>query len=95
MFGFKKLKSKERQSERYPTFNGAEVYGTHTKFRCAAVVRDISETGARLRLTNNEKPPDHITIRVTGYDDTMSGTVCWRSDGEIGIKFDEPLKATD
>ena len=95
MFGFKKLTSKERKSERYPTFNGAEVYGTHTKFRCAAVVRDISETGARLRLTNNDSPPDHITIRVNGYDDKMTGKVCWRNNGEIGIMFDEKLEANE
>ncbi|HSM41682.1 MAG TPA: PilZ domain-containing protein [Afifellaceae bacterium] len=95
MFGIKKLKSKERKAERYPTFNGAEVYGTHTKFRCAAVVRDISETGARLRLTTNDTPPDHITIRVTGYDDTMKGKICWRNDGEVGVMFDEPLKAAE
>jgi hypothetical protein len=95
MFGFKSKKSRERESERYPTFNGAEVYGTHTKFRCAAVVRDISETGARLRLSDNESPPDHVTIRVNGYDDKMSGTVCWRNDGEIGIQFDQKLDSDD
>ena len=95
MFGFKKLTSKERKSERYPTFTGAEVYGTHTKFRCAAVVRDISETGARLRLTSTDAAPDHVTIRVNGYDDKMCGKVCWRNDGEIGILFDEKLESND
>ncbi len=92
MFGFKRKKTLDRESERFPTFQGAEVYGTNSKFRCSAVVRDISETGARLRLTNNEVPPEHVTIRVTGYDDKMTGKVCWRNDGEIGIQFDEKLK---
>lgn len=92
MFGLKKKRGKQRASERYPTFQGAEVYGSDSKFRCSAVVRDISETGARLRLSGGETPPDHITIRVHGYDDKMSGKVCWRKDGDIGIEFDKKLK---
>ena len=92
MFGFKRKKVTERESERYPTFQGAEVYGSHSNFRCSAVVRDISETGARLRLSGNEVPPEHVTIRVTGYDDKMTGKVCWRNNGEIGIQFDEKLE---
>ncbi len=95
MFGFKKKKGREREAERYPTFQGAEVYGTNTKFRCSAIVRDISETGARLRLSGGESPPEHVTIRVNGYDDKMTGKVCWRNNGDIGIQFDEKLKPVD
>ena len=95
MFGLKKKRAKRRESERYPTFQGAEVYGTETKFRCSAVIRDISETGARLRISGGEIPPDHITIRVNGYDDTMRGRVCWRKNGDVGVEFDEKLKTGD
>ncbi len=48
-----------------------------------------------MRLTTNETIPDHVTIRLTGYDETMKGKVCWRIDGEIGVMFDEPLKTTE
>lgn len=92
MFGLKKKRERQRETERYPTFQGAEVYGTDSKFRCSAIVRDISETGARLRFSGGESPPDHVTIRVHGYDDTMSGRVCWRKNSDVGIEFDEKLK---
>lgn len=95
MFGFRKKRERQRESERYPTFQGADVYGTETKFRCSAVVRDISETGARLRFSGGEIPPDHITIRVHGYEESMSGWVCWRKNGDVGIRFDEKLKTAD
>ena len=48
-----------------------------------------------MRISGGEIPPDHITIRVNGYDDMMRGRVCWRKNGDVGVQFDEKLKTGD
>lgn len=54
-------------------------------------VRDLSDTGARIRLTAPEDiwPPAALLILKT--DQAYEARVAWRRDADIGLEFIRPL----
>jgi uncharacterized protein YceH (UPF0502 family) len=64
------------------------------------VVRDISDTGARLELPGEIALPDHFELYIEKRNQTRRVTLKWRHGKEIGVAFDDaaaakPPAATD
>ena len=80
--------TKKRQSSRQKSFLHGFVYFGKSLSAVNCLVRDISDTGARLKFS--APPPDtealELCIPVKGV--SFYSKVRWRSGGEIGIVFD-------
>ncbi len=59
--------------------------GRHSTMYC--VVRDISDTGARLQIPNAMQVPDtfELIIELDGFEAACE--VAWRNETELGLKF--------
>ncbi len=80
-----------RQSERKRVLKGGKIAFAA---RCASlpcVVRDISDTGARLQVKDHSSVPEtfELLIELDGFEADVE--VVWRRTGEVGVVFlDEP-----
>ncbi len=56
------------------------------------VVSDVSETGARLAVSNNASVPDNFVLMLSRNGAARRYcSVVWRRDAEIGVKFARSL----
>lgn len=53
-------------------------------------VRNISRTGARLRVEESYWIPEHFTIDIPSEGLRRTCRVQWRNAVDLGVKFDEP-----
>ncbi|NNF79585.1 MAG: PilZ domain-containing protein [Rhizobiales bacterium] len=54
------------------------------------VVRDISETGAKLKVDTGRHPPDRFQLQIELDGLSANCTVVWRNEQHIGVEFAEP-----
>ena len=77
----------QRQSDRKRVLKGAKIAFAA---RCASlpcVVRDVSETGARLQVKDQSSVPEtfELLIELDGFE--VACEVVWRKCGEVGVQF--------
>ena len=53
------------------------------------LVKDISETGARIILPMATSLPKKIMLRVTGEATPMSASVIWQTGSKCGLEFND------
>jgi hypothetical protein len=53
------------------------------------LVRDLSETGAKLELSENVVIPDVIDLYIPKKDETLRASVLWRYGDLIGVAFNK------
>lgn len=63
------------------------VYFDNSPSAVECVVRDISETGARLKFQNFPAIADTLELHVPVKGQKFRANVEWHEDGEIGIAF--------
>lgn len=51
------------------------------------VVRDISETGAKLKVDTGRHPPDQFELQIELDGLVATCTVVWREGQELGVEF--------
>ena len=69
---------------------GVLAYAERSTF---CVVKDISPTGAQLRLFGSVPADAAVALRV-GDEDAVNGRIAWVRDMSAGIEFDDPIDAT-
>ncbi|MDQ6433570.1 PilZ domain-containing protein [Mesorhizobium sp. LHD-90] len=77
-----------RQEDRRRVFKGARLtfnkgYGA---FEC--VVRNVSESGARLVFGDTSAIPSHFDLLMSGEERARKATVRWRSVTALGVSLD-------
>lgn len=76
-----------RASPRVKTFlRGCISYDKHAA-AADCLVRDISETGAKLELSENVVIPYLIDLYIPKKDETLRANVLWRYGDLIGVAF--------
>jgi len=65
----------------------AEISFAGGAFRQDCIVRDLSETGARLVLKDDINLPAEFRITLTNRPEVSRAAVRWRSAGHVGIEF--------
>lgn len=80
----------KRQAPRKRVLKGATIAFNNRSSTLSCMVRDISETGARLRVSKDLAVPARfdLLIEVDGLEAPC--TVAWRRGEEIGVTFDAP-----
>jgi hypothetical protein len=78
----------ERNAPRQKTLLRGYVYfgGSPTAVEC--VVRDISETGARLKFQNPPTVTDTLELHIPVKGQTICAKLKWNKSDEIGIAFE-------
>jgi hypothetical protein len=64
---------------------GRLVFGQDFTAECT--IRDISRTGARLRVASGAAIPDRVTLIDLPHGRAYAGQVVWRWEDELGVSF--------
>ena len=76
----------QRRGQRHPHFGVAHIRAANG-FKEEAIVRDISEHGARLQFRAPRLVPDTVEIRIPKLGIEVEATVRWRSLNAFGVQF--------
>ena len=83
-----------RASRRQKSFLRGVVYFDKRRSETACLVRDLSEDGARIVLSQTITIPDVIELQIPQREQTLSARVQWRRADEVGLSFSKPDTAT-
>ena len=84
----------KRRSERSPRW--AECAVTYPGgYQREGVVLDMSVTGARVRFRTQSSMPQWVLINIAKLNIEQRAEVVWQTDHECGLRFVEPLTATN
>jgi hypothetical protein len=80
----------KRRAPRKRVLKGAMIAFNNRSSTLSCTVRDISDTGARLRVAKDQAVPARfdLLIEVDGLEAPC--TVAWRRGEDIGVTFDAP-----
>jgi PilZ domain-containing protein len=83
-----------RASRRQKSFLRGVVYFDKRRSETACLVRDLSEDGARIVLSQTITIPNVIELQIPQREQTLSARVQWRRADEVGLSFSKPDTAT-
>ena len=85
----------KRASTRKRVLKGGMIIFNDRCSTLSCTVRDLSETGARLRVAKGAAVPDRFDLSVDTDGLDAPCTVAWRKGEEIGVRFDSlPTKGS-
>jgi hypothetical protein len=76
---------KKRAADRIPTLAPAQITRAGRVIDC--VVKDISATGARLRVPDAGAVPQQFELLIKGTGEYRPAHVRWRRKAEVGVSF--------
>ncbi len=80
-------KSNQRSRNRIPARYHAYLHAATGAVISDCLVKDISETGARIILPEAARLPKQIMLRVTGEATPMRASVVWQAGAKCGLEF--------
>ena len=75
-----------RSAQRHRTLKGARIVFNDGRSAFDCQVRNLSDTGARLRVTSVIGVPDHFDL-VFDDGQQFAAEIAWRKETEIGVQF--------
>jgi hypothetical protein len=81
--------AERRSSARQKSFLQGRIYFNNRRSSVDCLIRDYSETGARLKFSESVVVPEAIELYIPNKEEFHRGRVQWRSGDEMGIAFDE------
>jgi hypothetical protein len=83
-----------RQARRHRTLKAAKILPMNDWSATDGVVRDQSDTGARIACAKPEKVPDEFRLVVVKEATIQPCTVRWRNKEQVGVSYEgEPKPA--
>jgi hypothetical protein len=82
--------SEQRGAHRSRTFLKADIDINGGLSRLSCIVKDLSDTGARLAVSDGILLPDTFRLRLSKPDRWVQASVRWRRGEFVGVHFDEP-----
>lgn len=80
--------AERRRERRRRSLKGAIVRFNNSLIAREAVVRDMTETGARLKVMDAWLLPEKIRFQFNGEANSRAARVVWRERGEAGVSFE-------
>jgi hypothetical protein len=84
----------QRSNTRRRSFLRAKVLFPNKAATMDCLVRDISETGARLDIGSQAVVPERFDLHIPQKDVTYRATIRWRALEEMGVAFECANAAT-
>ncbi len=83
-----------RKAKRFRTLKAAKLLPMDTWASTSGIVRDQSQTGARIAVDEPHKVPDEFRLVVVKEATIQPCTVRWRDKQQLGVKYEgEPKPA--
>jgi hypothetical protein len=79
--------AERRQASRQKSFLRGLVYLGNSPSAVSCLVRDVSDTGARLTFSGPIATTETLDLHIPVKGQTLRGKVKWREADEIGISF--------
>ena len=86
--------NERRASRRLKSFLRGVVYFDKRRSETACLVRDLSEDGARIVLSQTITIPDIIELQIPQREQVVAARVEWRRADEAGLSFCKAEMAT-
>jgi hypothetical protein len=86
--------SERRETRRQKSFLRGFVYFDRRRGVMSCLVRDLSDEGARIILSQGVTIPEMINLHIPQREQTFNAQVQWRRGDEIGLAFIEGETAT-
>lgn len=80
------IKPEQRQSQRHRTLLGGKIVFNAGRSVLDGVVRNLSETGARIQTENALAPPPAFRLDLPDGR-SFECVVVWRAMGSLGVQF--------
>lgn len=80
----------KRAALRKRVLKGARIAFNERSSTLSCTVRDLSETGARLRVAQGQAVPAKFDLIIDSDGFEASCSVVWRRNEEVGVRFDAP-----
>ena len=87
--------SERRQAGRRKSFLRGLVYFDNKHGALSCLVRDLSDEGARIVLSENVTVPETFDLHILQRNQTLRARVTWRRGDEIGLGFPGAAAATE
>ena len=68
-------------------FKGAAIWFSGRAMRANCIVRELSETGCRIKTSGAEWLPDEFELALGADAIIERCEVVWRNDEEMGVRF--------
>jgi len=83
--------NKDRRSrKRQKSFLQGRVYFNNRRSSLDCLVRDFSDYGARLKVSESVLMPEVVELHIPNKDEAYRARVQWRTSDEVGVAFDAP-----
>ena len=79
--------TEKRRASRHKSFLRGYMYIGKSPFPVECLVRDVSDTGARLKYSGQILATDIINLHIPNKGQILRAKVQWREADEIGISF--------
>jgi hypothetical protein len=80
---------KPRNTTRIRSFLKARLIFNDGNSSLDGLVRDLSESGARLQVSDSVALPDRFDLYIAKKDETRKVRIKWRTNDEVGVAFEE------
>ena len=80
----------KRVAARKRVFKGARIAYNGRSSTLSCTVRDLSDTGARLRVPQGQAVPAQFDLLIDADGFEAPCTVLWRRREQLGVTFDAP-----
>ncbi|MBX9772872.1 MAG: PilZ domain-containing protein [Xanthobacteraceae bacterium] len=85
--------AERRSSARQKSFLQGRIYFNNRRSSVDCLIRDYSETGARLKFSESIAVPEAIELYIPNKEESHRARVEWRSGNEMGISFTDEVRA--
>lgn len=82
---------KERDVNRVYGSEAVEIETTGHSRKRIGVIKDISSSGARIRIHDAASLACRIKLSSPSIGEGVEAIILWRRDAEVGVRFDNPL----
>jgi len=76
-----------REAPRHRSFLQGRIYFNNRRSSVDCLIRDISDTGAKLAFSHTITTPETLELYIPNKDVTFRAHVQWRRGDEIGVAF--------
>jgi hypothetical protein len=87
--------SERRRATRQKSFLRGCIYFNNRRSAIDCLIRDVSQTGARLIFSDTVSVPDVVDLHIPQKDQMLRAHVQWRRGEELGIAFATAAGAPD
>jgi hypothetical protein len=87
--------SERRIATRQKSFLRGRIYFNNRRSAVDCLIRDISDTGARLIFSSTIAIPDVADLYIPQKEQTLPVHVQWRRGDEVGVAFSETGRAPE